>query len=230
MYSLDTFYQSKRWRELVNQLKIQRVNDKGELICERCGKPIVKKYDCIGHHKIELSDENVNDYTISLNPDNVELIHFRCHNMIHERFEGFSQKVYLVYGSPCSGKTSWVNEVANGDDLILDVDRLWDAVCNDGRYNKTNGKSRRPHRIKANVFGLRDCILDQIRTRTGNWRNAFIIGGYPLKSDRDRLCDLLRAEPVYIEAKMEECLRRAEDERPKEWNGYIVDWFASYTE
>ena len=230
MLKLDTFYQRKEWIGLVEQLKLERLNDDGELICEYCGKPITRKYDCIGHHKIELTEENVNDFNISLNPDNVELIHFRCHNMIHERFEGFKQNVYLVYGSPCSGKTSWVDEVANGDDLILDVDRIWDAVCNDGRYKKINGKSNRPHRLKSNVFGIRDCIIDQIRTRTGMWRNAYIIGGYPLRSDRDRLCDLLRATPIYIEATLEECLERSKTERPDVWADYIEDWFDSYTE
>lgn len=223
MYTLDNFYTSKKWIKFVNGLKLERLNADGQIICARCGKPITKAYDCIGHHKAELTDENVNDFAISLNPDNVELIHFRCHNIIHQRFEGFGQSVYLVYGSPCSGKTSWVNEVANGDDLILDVDRLWDAVCKDGQKQK-------PKRLNANVFGLRDCIIDQIRTRTGRWRNAYIIGGYPLRTDRDRLCDLLKATPIFIDATKEECLLRAETERPKAWKGFIENWFNSYVE
>ena len=133
-----------------------------------------------------------------------------------------------MYGSPCSGKTSYVNEVANGDDLILDVDRIWDAICNDGRYKKQVGKSKRPNRVKANVFGIRDCMLDMIRTRTGLWRNAFVIGGYPRKIERDRLCDLLRAEPIYIEASLDECLERCGKERPDEWREYILDWFDAF--
>ena len=228
--TLQSFYKSRQWEKLIAQLKLERVNEDGQVICEICGKPITRKYDCIAHHVTELTEDNVNDYSISLNPENIKLIHFSCHNKIHERFEGFCQKVYLVYGSPCSGKTSWVDEVANGDDLILDVDRIWDAVCNDGRYNKTSGKSNRPHRLRANVFGIRDCIIEQIKTRTGRWRAAYIIGGYPLRTDRDRLCDLLGAEPIYIEATLEECLSRAETERPESWKQYIKDWFAAHTE
>lgn len=218
MVTLANFYQSRPWEQLVEALKMERVNDQGQIICEYCGKPIVKKYDCIGHHEIELTEDNVNDYNISLNPLNVKLIHFRCHNLIHQRFEGFSQSVYLVYGSPCSGKSTWVHSVASPDDLILDVDRIWEAVCYSSRYHK-------PGRLKANVFGIRDCIIDQIRTRTGKWRSAYVIGGYPLRSDRDRMCDLLGARPIFIDTSREECIGRAKSE---EWKTYIDDWFDSF--
>lgn len=220
MFTLATFYKSREWAGLVEQLKIQRVNEDGELICEHCGRPISRKYDCIGHHEIELTEDNVNDYEISLNPENIRLIHFKCHNIIHQRFEGFYQKVFLVYGSPCAGKSSWVNEVANPDDLILDIDKLWEAISNSDKYNK-------PARLKSNVFGIRDCLIDQIRTRTGMWRNAYVIGTYPLKSDRDRLCGLLRAEPIFIDESKEVCLSRAMND---EWKEFIEDWFDSFIE
>lgn len=218
IYTLENFYTSKKWRNFVNALRLERLDDNGQLICEHCGKPIIKAYDCIGHHTIELTDENVNDYTISLNPDNVELIHHRCHNIIHQRFEGFKRCVYLVYGSPCSGKSTYVNTVANTDDLILDVDKIWECLSIADKYHK-------PNRIKSNVFGVRDCIIDQIRTRTGNWRNAYIIGGYPLKSDRDRLCDMLNAMPIFIDEPKDICLSRAVNE---DWKEYIEDWFEEF--
>lgn len=218
IFTLENFYTSKKWRNFVNALRLERLDDNGQLICEHCGKPIIKAYDCIGHHTIELTDENVNDYTISLNPDNVELIHHRCHNIKHQRFEGFIRRVYLVYGSPCSGKSTYVNAVANTDDLILDVDKIWECLSIADKYHK-------PNRIKANVFGVRDCIIDQIRTRTGNWRNAYIIGGYPLKSDRDRLCDMLNAMPIFIDEPKEICLSRAVNE---DWKEYIEDWFEEF--
>ena len=214
-----SFYRSAEWENLRVMLMQERTNEDGELICAYCGQPIFHKYDCIGHHKTELTEENVNDYEISLNPDNIELIHFKCHNRIHERVEGYRRRVFLVYGAPCSGKSTFVKDNANEDDLILDVDRIWEAVCGCDKYHK-------PGRLKQNVFGIRDCMLDQIRTRTGNWRNAWVIGGYPLQTDRDRLCELLNAEPVYVEATKEECLLRANDDA---WRGYIEDWFDAKT-
>jgi len=220
MFRLDNFYKSDEWEKLRARLMLERLTPEGELICARCGKPISKPYDCIGHHKVELTEDNVNDYSMSLNPENVELIHFKCHNQIHKRFGGFSQSVYLVYGAPCSGKTTWVRSVAEPDDLILDLDSIWESLCISDRFHK-------PNRLKANVFGVRDTILEQIKTRTGQWRNAYVIGGYPLRSDRDRLCSLLRAKPIYIEATREECLSRAKREL---WKDYIENWFEDFVE
>lgn len=220
MLTLENFYSSDLWAALRQRLMLERVNDGGELICEYCGQPIVKPYDCIGHHKIELTADNVNDYEISLNPDNVALIHFKCHNLIHQRFEGFKQCVYLVYGAPYSGKADWVKEVAYQDDLILDLDRLWEAVCLSDRFHK-------PNRLKANVFGIRDAVIEQIKVRAGKWRNAYIIGGYPLRTDRDRLCSLLRAKPIYIQATKAECLSHVTDAK---WRDYVEEWFENYVE
>ena len=216
---LETFYQSDEWKSLREQLMVERADKDGNIICAHCGKPILKKYDCIGHHKIELTEQNVNDFNISLNPDNIELIHFHCHNVEHGRFEGFKQRVFLVYGSPCAGKTSWVNKVAKKTDLILDIDRIWESVCNSDRYNK-------PNSLKANVFGIRDCILEQIKTRTGKWNNAYVIGTYPLRTERDRLCELLRAEPVFINTCKDDCLMRAQTD---EWKEYVRKWWATFT-
>ena len=220
MFTLGNFYKSKEWEKLIAVLRLERVNENGEVICEHCGKPISKKYDCIGHHKIELNEANVNNPEIAFNPDNIMLIHFRCHNQIHQRFDGFKQEVFLVYGPPCSGKTTWVQSVSNPDDLILDLDRIWECICFSDKFHK-------PKRLKSNVFGIRDAILDQIKTRTGMWRNAYVIGGYALSSDRDRICDLLSARPVFIDTDEETCLSRAKTE---EWKDYIYNWFDSYTE
>ena len=213
------FYKSEVWLNLRARLMLERTNENGELICEYCGKPILKPYDCIAHHKIRLTEESVRDATIALNPENIELIHFKCHNREHQRYDGFTQRVYLVWGSPCSGKTTFVNENAYDDDLILDLDKIWQSVCKCDRYHK-------PNRLKKNVFGIRDFLIDQIRTRTGMWRNAYVIGTYPLKSDRERLIDLLNAEEIYIDTPKEECLKRAETE---EWREFIEDFFEALT-
>lgn len=216
--SVSEFYKSREWERLLEILKLERVDDSGQVICSYCHKPITRKYDCIGHHRIELTEQNVNDPDIALNPENISLVHFRCHNLIHRRFEGFYQQVYLVYGSPCAGKTTWVNSVANDDDLIIDIDRIWECLCNSDRYHK-------PNRIKSNVFGVRDALLDQVKVRKGMWRNAYIIGAYPLRTDRDRLCSLLRAREVFIAETKETCMGRAEND---EWKKFIENWFDDY--
>ena len=94
MFTLDNFYQSKEWRKLLAQLKNERLNENGEIICQYCGKPVVKSFDIIGHHKVELTDENVNDFEVSLNPDNIIFLHHKCHNVVHNKFGYKQRKIY----------------------------------------------------------------------------------------------------------------------------------------
>ena len=131
MRSLNTFYQSKEWINFRRVLIDERTNENGEVICAECGLPIYKRYDIIAHHRQELTEDNINDIDVALNPDNIELIHFKCHNKQHQRFDGFRQYVYIVHGAPCSGKSSYVNDNAYDDDLILDLDCIWESVYNE---------------------------------------------------------------------------------------------------
>lgn len=215
MVTLQNFYSSNSWIKFREQLILERTNAEGEVICARCGKPIYKKYDIIGHHIKPLNEVNVNDALIALNPDNVELIHFKCHNKEHKRWDGFEQAVYLVWGSPCAGKTTWVIENAFDDDLIVDMDRIWECLEKGDREHKSN-------RIKANVFGVRDCLIEQIKLRKGMWRNAYVIGGYPLPMDRERICGLLGARCIHIDTPKDVCLSRAVND---DWRCYVEEWW-----
>lgn len=225
MYTLDNFYHCKPWINLLKQLKIERLNDNGEIICEYCGKPIVKKFDIIGHHKEELTDENVNDFNISLNPENVALVHGRCHNFIHNKLGYKRRQIYLVYGPPLAGKSTYVKDTMDEGDLIIDLDNIWQAISGCDRYIK-------PGRLKAIVFKLRDNLLDAAKYKLGRWNNCYIIGGYPLISERERLCRELGAREIFIDTSKEECLARLEADalrNKEEWAKYIDDWFGKYS-
>lgn len=224
MLTLDNFYQSKKWVGLIGTLRAERVGSDGVLRCAHCGKPIIKAYDCIGHHKVELTPANVNDYSISLNPDNILLVHHKCHNMIHERFgHERAKEVWLVYGAPCSGKRAFVESVAGRDDLVLDMDSIWQMVSINDRYIK-------PNRLKTNVFMIRECMFDMIRMRTGRWKRAYIIGGYPFAMDRERLIQSMRCKTVFIDETKETCLQRAKESGRTGYDRFIEDWFRDYSE
>ena len=210
------FYRSREWRELTKQLKLMRVNAEGFNVCEFCGGVITSAYDCICHHVIELNERNVNDVSIALNPDNIQLVHHKCHNKIHNKLGVKERQVYLVWGSPCSGKTTWVNEVKLPGDLIVDIDSIWECISGCDRYIK-------PTELTSNVFSIRDTLYEHIRYRLGNWDNAYVIGGYPLISERERLCKTLNARDVFIDTDKEVCMLRAESR--KGWSRYVEEWW-----
>lgn len=225
MYTLFSFYKSKEWQNFIKVLKLERQNNEGYTICEHCGKPIVKEYDCICHHKKELTDINVNDYKISLNPDNIALVHHKCHNYIHNKLGCASRSVYIIYGPPLSGKSSYVKEVMQQGDLIIDMDNIWQCVSHLDRYVK-------PNKLKGVVFPVRDFLIECVKYRKGQWNNAYVIGGYPLISERQRLANELSAREIYIQCDKLECIKRlkeTDDSRDKVlWEKYIEEWFLQY--
>lgn len=223
--SLYNFYRSDSWVNLLKVLKLERVDSEGNIICEHCGKPITRKYDCIGHHKIELTEENYIDSRISLNPDNIALVHHKCHNLIHNKLSYSGRQVFIVYGSPLSGKSSYVREAMSEGDLVIDMDNIWACVSGCDRYVK-------PNRLKSVVFSVRDNLLESVRYRRGQWLNAYIIGGYPYKAERERLVTSLGAREIYIDTDEDECLRRlyeSNDRDKTEWEKYIRDWWLQFS-
>jgi len=224
---LSDFYKSPEWINLRKQLMLERSSPSKGLVCEICLEPILRDIECIGHHIQEITPQNVNDVQVSLNSKNILLVHLRCHNAIHERFgQSMLQRVYIVYGPPLSGKTSFVRSNKGRKDLVLDLDELYQAITLLPAYDK-------PSELKMNVFRIRDELLDQMKIRMGKWSNAWIIGGYPLQSERQRLASMLGAELIYVDATEEVCLRRLFEDRDKlpfqtEWQKYIHDWFQSF--
>lgn len=226
--SLSQFYTSDEWRGFRASLLSERVNpNDGILYDEHNGKPLLNSYDIVAHHKIPLTMQNVNDYSISLNPENIMLVSHRSHNEIHARY-GFAmlKKVYYVYGAPCSGKTTFVRESKGNSDLVLDIDLIWQAVTGGALYEK-------PDALKAAVFALRDTLLDIVKTRMGKWERAWVIEGGANKADRERRINALGAEDIFIQCDKETCLQRLASDNTRElvreqWRGYIDDWFNRY--
>lgn len=218
---LKAFYNSQEWITFREAVMVER-----GFYCEHCGRLIVDKNELTVHHIEELTPFNVDDPMISLNPDNVLVVHAHpCHDEIHKRF-GFAgkQKVYIVYGAPLSGKTSYVKRYKGHQDLVVDMDRLYQAVTLLPLYHK-------PNSLLQNVLTIRDALLYNIRTRKGKWQNAWVIGGYPDKYRRNQLKDQLGAELIFIDEPKDICIARiAETGRDEhEWKKFIDNWFEKYS-
>ena len=221
---LHSFYVSDVWINFRAALIAERGSR-----CQKCGKRIAKAREIIAHHKKELTPENVHDVMISLNPDNVDLVCFDCHNVIHQRFghRSSERNVFIVYGPPLAGKQEFVQQRVSRGDIVIDMDRLYQAVSMLPSFDK-------PDSLLSNVRGIHSLLLDNIKTRYGKWNNAWIVGGYQDKRKREKLADDLGAELIFCDVSKDECLRRLEaDEdrqyRKDEWRGYIEKWFEQYS-
>ncbi len=222
--SLAAFYTGGEWHDF----RLMLIALRGP-VCSKCGKIIVNPLDLIGHHSpIELTFDNVNNPTISLNPDNVVLTCLNCHNEEHERF-GYKpeRRVYIVYGAPLSGKHTFVRQQMKRGDMLIDIDALYAAVSGLSSYDK-------PNNLYQNVMSAHTALIDNIKTRYGKWNNCFIVGGYPEKRKREALADELGAELVYCESTKEECAARlmsddARRNRRDEWSKWITDWFDRFS-
>jgi len=73
---LHNFYKSNAWLA-ARELKIMSVNG----LCERCGGVGVEV-----HHRQRVTVDTVEDTSVSLNSENLELLCRDCHNKEHKRF------------------------------------------------------------------------------------------------------------------------------------------------
>jgi hypothetical protein len=223
--SLSDFYKSKLWTDFRALCIAERTQPDGFVYDEVTGRPIVKAYDIIAHHKIPLTLENVNDFNISLNPDNIQLVSFKTHNEIHERFGVYNRHVYLVYGCPLAGKTSYVKERAGLHDLVIDIDKIYQCITNNPMHVKSA-------RLYDNMRSVEQALLGDIQRNNGRWINAFIIGGYPYKRDREDMFVKYGAEPVHIECDIDTAINRLkttpEGRDINEYTKYITQWFNRY--
>ena len=196
-------------------------------VCAKCGG-VFDISELRPHHKVELTLDNIDDVNVTLNPDNIEVLCHDCHNAAHKRF-GYvvgAKHVYLVYGSPCAGKTTYVNSVATRNDLIVDLDKIHRAICICGLYDK-------PDATKRVAFNVRDYLLDEVRTATPRrkWQDAYIIGTYPDRIDRDVFVQDYGAELVHIDTSKEECIKRAyQDIERSSIRDAVIGWINAYWE
>lgn len=73
------FYHSKAWLN-VRGLVMERSHG----LCERCmAKGVVKPADVV-HHTVPLSVENMNDPSVSLNPEKLMALCHDCHTEVHK--------------------------------------------------------------------------------------------------------------------------------------------------
>lgn len=122
------------------------------------------------------------------------------------KLETRKHKVYVVNGSPASGKTTFVHNHKKHGDIVFDFDRICAALGGtDELY-----EDHKPYLDIA--LAVRETVYDMISRRQGSWNNAYVITAQKDKNKVDKLVRYLGAELVYIDSTKERCIKNAFDD------------------
>ena len=171
IFTLENFYTSNDWQKFRKSYLAERIAKDGDLIDDVTKTPI--KAGATLHHIIYLTEENVNNREISLNPNNIQLVSPDTHARIHGWFNSNPKKIFIA-------KTS--ENINQYYDIIIEWDRIHSAL---GTNDSTS----------QNTWRIYNDLIDQVRTRMGRWSVALVIckgGGIEF----NRIKRLLGAEEI----------------------------------
>lgn len=203
--TLQEFYWSEEWKRFRAAVVASRRTAEGDVICAHCGLPIVRPYDLILHHVIELDETNFTDLEVALNPANVVCVHSACHNVIHAKVGSRMRQAWLVWGPPHAGKEEYVKSLVQKGDIWVSLGSLYRSLGVGGIQTS----------LSQLVFPMWDECLQGIGRRSGHWRNAYVIGTYPSDQERERVLRVIRGREVFVDTPVDECLRRCETEQDR---------------
>ena len=126
--------------------------------------------------------------------------------------------VYLIYGSPCSGKSTYINKHLKRGDLVCDVDLIYGAISG----QNTHDAELYTHEVACD---LTSALKDVIRDRKGGWKDAYVVSiantKEKLKAEKERI---KADEVIFIDTPYEVCMERAK-ERPFYFQWLVQEWF-----
>lgn len=152
-FNLSNFYTSKSWQDFRKLYLAEKIKEDGELIDEETGKPILEKGKATLHHIIPLTEDNVNDVNISLNPKNIKLVSSETHSLIHQKFTNNLKKIYI---------TKEEKNLNIKFDLVVSFEKLKLALGNS-------------ENIKFNIWKVYYNLIDQLFTCYGQWTTALVV-------------------------------------------------------
>ena len=218
-----SFYNSDKWKDTRNAYVSERVRVDGGL-CERCGHDTDNAGEEL-HHVIPLTASNINDYDISLNPDNLQWLCKDCHFKVHRELilESFNRhkikkllnngcyfdengelqkmSVKIIWGAPASGKSTYVkNKMVEGD-MVVDLDKLNEAISYKVR-------DEFPQNLLPISLEIRDFLYNLIEKRKIDAKNIWVIATLPKKKSRLELAERLGAELIHMDADYHTCIER----------------------
>lgn len=130
-----------------------------------------------------------------------------------------SVPVTFVFGPPCSGKTTMVNEARRPTDLVFDLDAVAEAMGAPSRYE-------RPDSFVPFLLATRAAIIERLR-QPSDLSGAWVIATAPCRKERE--FHMPWAKRILLTTPREECHMRADRAgRPEKWHRIIDQYFADF--
>ena len=138
----------------------------------------------------------------------------RVNSSASERWRTASTKITLVIGPPSAGKTTYVAKHRSPDDLVVDYDRIAEALGSDVSHGHSDA-------IHASVMAARNAILRSLREGKAQTKQAWIISANPRAETMFPYHRLVRLIPDEDEV----LARSVSDRRPESWAALIRSWY-----
>lgn len=107
------------------------------------------------------------------------------------------RQVYLVTGSPGSGKSHYCKEHAGANDVIFDLDEI--NVALGGKKHEDNSSRL------GMALAMREAAIMEISNRSGKWQNAYFISASWNRDEIEDLCRILGAKEIAMKTSLEQC-------------------------
>ena len=117
-------------------------------------------------------------------------------------------KVYLIVGSPGSGKTSLVQRIKKDNDLVFDFDLICAALNGSSELHKNHSV------FMGLAMKIREVVYEEI-SKGGKWDRAYVITSSSDRQDVDRLSKMLNAEAVVMDTSRDVCLERVKNDKTR---------------
>lgn len=234
------FYDSPQWRK-TSKAYLSSKN----YICEDCGGAA-----CIVHHIRHIEPWNINDPEVTLNWTNLKAVCKKCHEQEHAQdykaFKGQPAKlngisfdengdaiespnVFLVCGSPGSGKTTYVLRNKLPHDLVIDLDYICAALMGESGGVRLDFRAVLPTALE-----VRKLLYQCIQQRRGKWERAFVVTATADALEMRRLAQELNAELVLMDTTLKECLERIRNDPQRnrsrrKFERLAIEWHEKYS-
>lgn len=122
-----------------------------------------------------------------------------------------ASQVTLVWGPPCGGKSTYVDDHRQAGDVVIDYDRIAQALG-----------SPHSHDHPPTIVGMARTLLRvataSLATTSGR---VWVVKCDPTPEDRAAATD-----DVLLDPGIATCLARASTQRPERWAKYVREWYA----